>query len=87
MSYVLLFFANFVFIFLKAAQQRNVAFDNYGWVMPTSFAMAAVEVFIIAQIASRGWSWPVVIAVGLAGGSGALVAMLFHKRFVMRKEK
>lgn len=85
MHYVLMFAANFMFILLKALQQRNVAFDNYGWVVPTSFAMASVECYVIVQVAKAGYSLPVVAALGLAGGTGALAAMLFHKRFVMSK--
>lgn len=80
MSYLALFLCNFVFILLKAVQQRNVAFDNYVAVVPTSFMMAIVEVYVVAGVAARGWSIPVVMALGLAGGTGALSAMLIHKR-------
>lgn len=83
-QYLLIFAANFAFIMLKAVQQRNVAFDNYVWVVPTSFAMGVVEVYVVAQVALRGWSLPVVLTLGLAGGSGALLAMVLHKRFIKR---
>ncbi|MPZ19527.1 MAG: hypothetical protein GEV06_16645 [Luteitalea sp.] len=81
-SYALVFAASFGFIFLKAFQQRNVAFDNYGWVAPTSLAMAGAEVFVIANIARNGWAWPLVLVIGLGSGAGALAAMLVHKRWV-----
>jgi hypothetical protein len=84
-SYFLVFAANFAFILLKALQQRNVAFDNYVWIVPTSFAMAVVEVYVVAQVAVRGWSIPVVIALGLAGGTGALSAVYLHKRFIKKE--
>lgn len=76
------FLASYVFIFLKAFQQRSVAFDNYAWVIPTSLAMAATEVFVIANIAHNGWHIGLVTAIGLGGGAGCLTAMLVHKRWV-----
>jgi hypothetical protein len=82
LSYTLVFAASFGFIFLKAFQQRNVAFDNYGWVVPTSLAMAGAEVFVIANIARNGWVWPLVLVIGLGSGAGALVAMWAHRRWV-----
>jgi hypothetical protein len=82
MNLALVFSASFAFIFLKAFQQRNVAFDNYVWVMPTSFAMALVEIFVIANIARNGWSWLLVGDIGLGSGSGALLAMYIHRTFV-----
>ncbi len=86
MTLALAFGASYVFIFLKATQQRNVAFDNYWWVMPTSMAMAAVEVYVIARVAQAGWYWPLVLVIGLGAGLGALSAMLFHKRFIMKEK-
>lgn len=74
------FSASFVFIFLRAFQQRNVAFDNYAAIMPTSLLMAATEVVVIVNIATMGWHLPLVLAVGIGSGSGALCAMIAHKR-------
>lgn len=78
MTYIALAVASFIFIFLKAFQQRNVAFNHYLAVIPTSLLMAVVEVFAIAEIAAEGWSIPVVLAVGMASGLGALTAMGLH---------
>lgn len=78
------FAASFVFIFLKAWQQRNVAFDHYWWIVPTSLLMAVVEVYVIANVATRGWHLPLVVAVGLGSGFGALAAALLHKRMFKR---
>ena len=78
--------ANFGFIFLKAFQQRNVAYDNHYLIIPTSFVMAIVEVYVIAQIAINGFSVPLVAAVGVGGGTGALCAALAHKRWFLKEE-
>lgn len=76
------FCANFAFVFLKAFQQRNVAFDNFVWVMPTSMLMAAAEVFVVVSVVQRGFSvWPV-LAVGMGAGLGAISAMWIHRRYL-----
>jgi hypothetical protein len=77
--------ANFVFIGLKAFQQRNVIHDNYGLVVLTSNAMAFFEVYVVYTIAQHGIDIWLVLALGFGGGTGCLAAMLLHKRFVMRK--
>jgi len=79
--YGTVFLANFLFIFLKAFQQRNVAFDNYGWVFPTSFGLALTEVFVIASIAKLGFTLTLALTMGCASGSGAVIAMLMHKKY------
>lgn len=73
--------ANFLFIFLKAYQQRNVAFDNYGMVLPTSFGLALTEVYVIAKVAVLGFTIPLALTIGVAAGSGAVCAMLIHRRY------
>ena len=78
--YVLMFGAHFAYVFLKAFQQRNVAFDHYQWVMPVSYGMSAMEVYIIATVAVRGFTIGSVVALGTAGGLGAIAAMWLHKR-------
>lgn len=79
--------ANFLFIFLKAYQQRNVAFDNYGMVLPTSFGLAMTEVYVIAKVAVLGFTLPLALTIGVAAGSGALCAMLIHKRYHTKDTK
>lgn len=83
-QYPTIFAANFLFIFLKAFQQRNVAYDNYGWVLPTSFGLALTEVYVIASIAKSGFTFPIVLTIGLAAGTGAWTAMKIHRRHVSR---
>ncbi len=80
MIYAASFFAMFVFVFFKSFQQLNVVHNNYVMVVPTSVAMAACEVFVIASIVKTGWGW-IVLAVGLGGGLGALSAMVIHRRW------
>ncbi len=72
----------FVYVLLRAFQQRNVAFLNYGWVIPTSYLMAVIDVFIVAFIAHAGWSLGIVVANGTGASLGALSAMWLHKRWV-----
>lgn len=79
------FLASFGFIALRAFQQRNVAFDNYWWIVPTSLLMAATEVYVVANIAARGYHLPLVLTIGAGSGLGALTAALLHKRFVKRR--
>ncbi|WP_422023417.1 hypothetical protein [Pyruvatibacter mobilis] len=86
MIYLTTLFASFVFVFLKAFQQRNVAFDKYVWIIPTSYLMAVVEVIVVANIAMSGWDVWNVLALGTGGGFGSLLAALVHKKFLTRKE-
>lgn len=79
--------ANFVFIFLKAFQQRNVAFLHYWAVVPTSFLMAVVEVGVIGAVAIEATNaehfidlWRMILAIGLGGGLGCAASMYIHKR-------
>lgn len=74
------FGAQYVFIGLRALQQRNVAFDNYTAVIPTSVAMASVEVLVISSIARTGWEFSLVSALALGGGFGSLTAMWIHRK-------
>lgn len=78
---LLAFVASFVFVFLKATQQLNVVGGHYKWVLPTSLAMAACEVFTIAAIAHVGWGW-IVLWVGAGSGLGAIAAMFIHSRYI-----
>ena len=77
--------ASFAFVFFKAFQQRNVAFDHYRWVLPTSILMGLTEFYVVALVATRGYHIPLVLAAGLGGGTGALAAMWLHNRYIKRK--
>jgi hypothetical protein len=80
-TYALAFFASFFFIALKSWQQLNVVRRAYWWILPTSMAMAACEVYVIANAARYGFGW-LVFWVGLGGGLGSLCATYVHWRFV-----
>lgn len=81
-----LFATSFIYVFLKAGQQRNVAFDHYKLIPPFSFGMAATEVYIISAIATHGYDFYAVLGMGFGGSTGALLAMYLHKRFVTKKD-
>lgn len=75
----LAFSAAFIFVFLKAFQQLNVAHGQYLWVLPVSMSMAVCEVYVTWQAATQGWGW-IVIPVGLGSGFGAMLGMWIHSR-------
>lgn len=80
--------AYFVYVFFKAFQQKNVAFNHYKWVMPISYGMAFMEVLVISLVAfqaSKGITPDLIwfaVAIGSGGGLGALTAMWIHNRYV-----
>lgn len=84
MVFLAAFFASFCFVALKAFQQLNVVHDQYWLVIPTSCLMAVCEVFVIANIAVKGWHIPLVAAVGLGSGLGCVASMYLHKRITHR---
>ena len=87
-QHVMLFFANFVFIFLKAAQQRNVAHMHYGPVLPLSFILAFTEIYVIYTVVQQGLDWTYILAIGLGGGLGCMSSMYLHERmFRERRDK
>lgn len=92
-SEILVGTANFIFIFLKAFQQRNVAFMHYAWVLPTSFAMGVVEVGVIGAVAIEASNaehfidmWPLIVAVAFGGGLGCLASMFVHHKYIGRRK-
>ena len=79
--------ASFVFIFLKAFQQRNVAFDAPpAVVVCTSLCMACAEVYVVSAIATQGYSLPLVACIGLGAGIGSVCAMRLHRRIFGKQE-
>ncbi len=84
--------AYFVFVFFKAFQQRNVAFDHYKWIVPISYCMAATEVIVVSLIAIDATQAssiidmiPIAFSIGTGGGLGALLAMWVHNRIFRNK--
>ncbi len=81
----------FLYVFFKAAQQKNVAFDHYKWIMPISYAMAFTEVMVVSLIArnaaTHGISLDLIwfaLAIGTGGVTGALLSMYLHNRFIKK---
>lgn len=75
----------FWFVFLKAFQQRNVAFLHWGLIGPTSYAMAISEVLVVSVVAVRAvdggtFTDYAVLAVSIGTGSwlGCVCAMRLH---------
>jgi hypothetical protein len=80
-TYIGIFFASFAYIWLRAFQQRNVANAIYWWIVPTSYLMAATDVFLIANFA-KGLTVALWATYGTAGALGSLTAVYVHKRIV-----
>jgi NAD/NADP transhydrogenase beta subunit len=84
--YILAFFSSLFFVGLKSVQQLNVVHKQYWWILPTSMAMAACEVVVVASMATNGWGW-IVLAVGLGAGLGASIATWLHDKLITKGEK
>lgn len=85
MIYIALFGNCFIMVFLKAWQQQNVIHRQYYWVMPTSIALAFVEVYMIFTVAHRGFG-PIIIPIALGSALGCMVSMWLHDRVLNRKK-
>ena len=77
-----MFGAVFCYVFVRAFQQRNVSGAHYWWIVPTSYLMAVLDVFIIVFIAHSGWHLPVVLANGTGGCFGTITGVFVHRRWV-----
>ena len=87
LTFITMFFASFLFIFFKAFQQRNVAFDHYIAVIPTSLLMSITEVYVIINMVDKGYTISTIASVGFGAGIGAVFAMYVHNRMFKRKEE
>lgn len=76
--------AMFLFVGLKAFQQRNVGGLHYWPIVPISVLMVASEAYVIVAIASRGWDLVFILVVGSAAGLGSIIAMYLHTRIFRR---
>ena len=71
----------FIFVFLKAFQQRNVAFDSkWYWILGTSYGMVFAEAFIVVTFITVGYHVPTILGIGTGAGFGAILAMHVHRR-------
>jgi hypothetical protein len=76
--------ASFLFIGLKAIQQRQVMRAQYARMPALSIGMAFCEIFIMANVVrSSGDTAGLVLlalAIGLGGGMGSIAGTWIHKR-------
>jgi hypothetical protein len=83
--------ANFFYIFLKAWQQRNVAFMHYGWAAITNAFLVATEIFVMGNIAVTVVTKSplevlyLFIAMSIGGGSGCILSMYIHNKYIKHK--
>lgn len=82
---LLVFIANFVNVFVRAFQQRNVAHLHYKWVIPTSAMFALGDMIVISSVAMLGPSPIMWLALALGGGLGCLASMKVHEKLVKHK--
>lgn len=80
-TYFAAFVASFIFVGLRSWQQLNVVHKKYWWILPTSYAMAAVEVFLVSAMAKNGWGM-IVLFIGGGGGLGSMTATYLHGRLL-----
>jgi hypothetical protein len=73
--------AMYIFVALKAFQQRNVAFDvPWYYIMAASYGMVFAEVYVIAVIVDVGYHLPTILSIGTGSGTGTISAMALHRR-------
>jgi len=80
-----LILASYISVFVKAFQQRNVAFNDYLFVPVFSLAMAFTEVYIIINIVQLGASLDVVWKLATGAVLGCWSAMYLHNK-IRRKD-
>ena len=85
MMIALILLANFIFIFLKAFQQKNVMHNRYASMFLTSQFMGAMEVFVVGSVAaiwvmgdSLAMKALLAIGVGTCGGLGSIAGCVLH---------
>lgn len=76
---IAVFLSSFLYVGLKSWQQLNVQHDRKLWVLPTSLAMAFVEVSIVLSVVRSQSLWTA-IPLGAGAGLGCLFAMELHRR-------
>mgnify|MGYP001563697929 CR=1 FL=1 len=82
MNYLIAFCLTFGSIGFKVFQQKNVIYDKWWWVPPTSMFIQVCDVAIIVLVIQEGLSLAAVT--GLGAGLGALLAMWIHNK--LRKD-
>ncbi len=82
--YIVMFFATFGYVALRAFQQLNVTGHKYVWIVPTSYGMACLDIFCVYTVAREGLGWQLILTNGTASVLGCFLSMWIHKRFVTK---
>lgn len=85
MSAWLVFLCSFAYVALRALQQRNVQHDNFLAIPFVSLGMAFGDVVLVVNISKTGFHLPLVLTMAAGSALGCMAAMIFHKRFLMRR--
>ena len=84
MNYALAFVASFIYIALKALQQRQVMAAEYLKMPAVSMAMAACEVFIMVNVVHAAPSIAglvlLALCIGAGAGLGSMLGTWLHAR-------
>ena len=75
---LLMFLANFAFIFLKSYQTQVVIGGHYLAAFCTSVLMSGTQVLTVTLIVSGGWTS--VIPLALGGSLGVISAMFIYRK-------
>lgn len=79
--FVLLAMASFAFTAFKSFQTQNIIHEHYLAVLPTSYCIVLMEVFIIVKVSAMGIGW-IVLPLGLGGACGCWFSMVVHKKLL-----
>ena len=89
MDLLIIFGTNFLFVFIKAFQQRNVTWMKYRPVLPSSFSMTVTQVYIWHTVSVRTMAgasfielWPLIITMTIAAWLGTISGMYLHDRYI-----
>jgi hypothetical protein len=91
MSFLAVVMGNYLYIFLKAFQSRNVVYLHYWWATFTNFLLVCTEVFVYGNIAltvvGEGLALPLlVVAMSIGGGLGCITSMYLHSTYIGKKD-
>lgn len=81
MIYLTVFGVMFIAVFLKSWQQKNVIWQNYWLVPPTSVALFGFEMFGIYTVIEN-FSFLVLFFGGMGAALGCMLAMWSHKKYI-----
>jgi hypothetical protein len=78
------FFVSLTAVFLKGFQHQNVIGGKYKMAAVFSYAMATLDVAVIALVVQSGWSS--IIPVGTGGAIGIVASMYLYRRISKRRQ-